>query len=486
MLAGLASWVIVGHSERRRDAGETDELIGRKLGRAVDAGLRPILCVGEQLDEREAGRRNATWSGGQLRGALGEPTRPRSIAAGLVIAYEPVWAIGTGRTASGADAAAMADAIRETLAELGLPGRRRSDPGALRRQRHVGRHRRVHGRARDRRGARRRRLAQARRDGRHRRPGRRDGRRPRIDGVTAERSNRPATAAHRARRPRRLRDRARPSRRRDRRGATCPSGAGSCATGRTPSCGRPRTRSACRRGRWATPRSATSTWVPAGRSSRTCRGSTPRSPMAASRPGRPSWTRCRRAARPGGRLHLVGLIGPGGVHANDRHLVALVELAAAQGVPSVRIHALLDGRDTPPRSAARLRRSTSRRGSAPPIPTPGSPRSAAGTARWIATGAGTASSAATTRSSTGWGSARESATAAIEAGYARGENDEFVAPTVIAGVDGTVRPRRSGRPLQLPRRPCPPAGACPGRPGVQRVRPGRARRHARRRPISSS
>src|SRR6187399_556054 len=55
MLAGLASWVIVGHSERRRDAGETDELIGRKLSRAFDAGLRPILCVGEQLAEREAG-----------------------------------------------------------------------------------------------------------------------------------------------------------------------------------------------------------------------------------------------------------------------------------------------------------------------------------------------------------------------------------------------------------------------------------------------
>ena len=53
MLAGLASWVIVGHSERRRDAGETDALIGRKLQRAIEAGLRPILCVGEQLAERE-------------------------------------------------------------------------------------------------------------------------------------------------------------------------------------------------------------------------------------------------------------------------------------------------------------------------------------------------------------------------------------------------------------------------------------------------
>ena len=60
---------------------------------------------------------------------------------------------------------------------------------------------------------------------------------------------------------------------------------------------------------------------------------------------------CERATRPGGRLHVVSLVGPGGVHANDRHLVALVELAARLGVPSVRVHALLDGRDTPPRSA---------------------------------------------------------------------------------------------------------------------------------------
>jgi triosephosphate isomerase len=120
MLAGLASWVIVGHSERRRDAGETDELIGRKLTRAVDAGLRPILCVGEQLHEREAGLEREVVRR-QVRGALGDGDPSRLVAAGLVIAYEPVWAIGTGRTATGADAAAMATAIRATLAELGFP-----------------------------------------------------------------------------------------------------------------------------------------------------------------------------------------------------------------------------------------------------------------------------------------------------------------------------------------------------------------------------
>ncbi|HEY6013117.1 MAG TPA: triose-phosphate isomerase [Candidatus Limnocylindrales bacterium] len=119
MLAGLANWVIVGHSERRRDAGETDALIGRKLQRAIEAGLRPILCVGEQLAEREAGEQE-TVVGRQVSGALAGQVPATLEGAGLVIAYEPVWAIGTGRTASGRDAAAMAAAIRATLAELGF------------------------------------------------------------------------------------------------------------------------------------------------------------------------------------------------------------------------------------------------------------------------------------------------------------------------------------------------------------------------------
>ena len=118
MLIGLASWVIVGHSERRRDAAESDEQIGRKLGRALDAGLRPILCVGEQLTERESGRATEVVDG-QLRGALTGHDPVAVAAGGLVIAYEPVWAIGTGRNATGADAAAMADAIRASLDALG-------------------------------------------------------------------------------------------------------------------------------------------------------------------------------------------------------------------------------------------------------------------------------------------------------------------------------------------------------------------------------
>ena len=124
MLAGLATWVIVGHSERRRDAHETDALIGRKLRAARAAGLRTILCVGERLEEREAGQAEAIVDA-QVRGCLegadlsslgGEDGLPW-----LTIAYEPVWAIGTGRTARGADAAAMAAAIRRTLAALGMP-----------------------------------------------------------------------------------------------------------------------------------------------------------------------------------------------------------------------------------------------------------------------------------------------------------------------------------------------------------------------------
>ena len=118
MLAGLATWAIVGHSERRRDAGETDEIVGRQLDRAIEAGLRPILCVGEQLADREA-RRAETLVADQLRGALGGRDPQRLAGAGLVVAYEPVWAIGTGRNAHGADAAAMADAIRAAVRALG-------------------------------------------------------------------------------------------------------------------------------------------------------------------------------------------------------------------------------------------------------------------------------------------------------------------------------------------------------------------------------
>ena len=114
MLEGLATWVIVGHSERRRDAGEDDAVIAKKVARALDAGLRPILCVGEQLADREAGRANEIVDT-QVRGSLADIDPGRARDGGLVIAYEPVWAIGTGRNASGIDASAMTDAIRASL-----------------------------------------------------------------------------------------------------------------------------------------------------------------------------------------------------------------------------------------------------------------------------------------------------------------------------------------------------------------------------------
>jgi triosephosphate isomerase len=122
MVTMFATWAVIGHSERRRDQRETDELVGRKLLRCAEFGLRPILCVGEQLDERRSGRAEAT-----VRDQLERTFRVIQSAAArtpddLVIAYEPVWAIGTGLTARGSDAAAMAQVIREALADHGVPG----------------------------------------------------------------------------------------------------------------------------------------------------------------------------------------------------------------------------------------------------------------------------------------------------------------------------------------------------------------------------
>ena len=118
MLSGLVSWSLVGHSERRRDQDESDELIGRKIARCVEAGLRPVLCVGEQLAEREAGKAVETVQA-QLLGAFSVVLADgHGVPADLVVAYEPVWAIGTGKTARGADAAEMAEAIRATVTEV--------------------------------------------------------------------------------------------------------------------------------------------------------------------------------------------------------------------------------------------------------------------------------------------------------------------------------------------------------------------------------
>lgn len=115
MLASVGChYVILGHSERRQLFGETNEGVNEKIKAALRHGLVPILCVGETLDQREAGDEERVVAE-QLRAALdgveiGE-------ASDLVVAYEPVWAIGTGKTASPEQAQAMHGFIRERLAE---------------------------------------------------------------------------------------------------------------------------------------------------------------------------------------------------------------------------------------------------------------------------------------------------------------------------------------------------------------------------------
>jgi triosephosphate isomerase (TIM) len=114
--AAGARRVLVGHSERRQLFGETDETCGLKLRAALAAGLEPMLCVGETLEERERGSARAVVLR-QLTRAADGLTREES--ALLSVAYEPVWAIGTGRTAEPSDAQEMHVAIREILATLG-------------------------------------------------------------------------------------------------------------------------------------------------------------------------------------------------------------------------------------------------------------------------------------------------------------------------------------------------------------------------------
>jgi len=113
MLSPLCRYVILGHSERRNIFGESDEVIACKVRAALRACLRPILCVGERLEENEAGKTRDVVSR-QLRSALSGIGDIGS----LVVAYEPVWAIGTGRAASGEQARATSGFIRMILSDL--------------------------------------------------------------------------------------------------------------------------------------------------------------------------------------------------------------------------------------------------------------------------------------------------------------------------------------------------------------------------------
>ena len=458
MLAGLATWSIVGHSERRRDQHETDELIGRKLVRLVEAGIRPILCVGELLDEREAGRAVETVqaSSGPRSGSCSRRARhpggPRHrLRAGLGHRHRSDRQ-RRGRRGDG-------DAIRATLAGLASRAHAEATPvlyGGSVTSAAIGEF-----------------LDEAAIDG-----ALVGGASLKVDemaGIVA----RAALTAGRAAWPR-------------------PGHYALILRCAPPSAGRPegdhlttRTERPCPlvlvvidgfgigpdpavdaiaaadMPRW---RGLLAEWphcrldasgpavgLPAGQMGNSEVGhlnlgagrpvlqdlpridAADRRRLVRAEPGAPGAPATRRGGRR--RLHLLGLIGPGGVHANDGHLVAIVALAHELGVAGRGRPRLLDGRDTPPRSAAgflpdleaRLggrasggphrhdRRALLRHGPRPPL----------------------GADAGLVRGHRPRPRLRDrpaaDASAALAAAYARGENDEFVKPTVIAGVDGRVR-----------------------------------------------
>jgi len=113
MLAGLCEFVILGHSERRGYFGETDQLVNKKVKAALGAGLTPIVCVGESLEQNNAGETVSVITR-QVKAAFEGIASPK----GTVIAYEPIWAIGTGKSASGEQANAVIKVIRDMIARI--------------------------------------------------------------------------------------------------------------------------------------------------------------------------------------------------------------------------------------------------------------------------------------------------------------------------------------------------------------------------------
>ncbi len=113
MIADLCEFVIIGHSERRQYFHENGGIVDKKIRAALTAGLKPILCIGERLEENEAGRTEEVLTG-QLRSSLSDIDAPDD----LVIAYEPVWAIGTGRAATSEQANITIGFIRQLILQL--------------------------------------------------------------------------------------------------------------------------------------------------------------------------------------------------------------------------------------------------------------------------------------------------------------------------------------------------------------------------------
>jgi triosephosphate isomerase len=108
-------YCIIGHSERRQYFNETDDTVNKKVKAALGHGIKPIVCVGESLDQREEGKAEEVVNSQVINGFKGIPSEA---IKDIVIAYEPIWAIGTGKTASSDDANAMCSFIRKTIGEL--------------------------------------------------------------------------------------------------------------------------------------------------------------------------------------------------------------------------------------------------------------------------------------------------------------------------------------------------------------------------------